>query len=59
MASLIQQLQDDILNQGTGLSSVLRKAKVLAVSLGSEELESWVDRCLKIDRPGVLSNGLL
>jgi hypothetical protein len=44
MPNLIQQLQNDILDQNSSLSTVLRKAKVLAVALGSEELEGWVDQ---------------
>lgn len=41
--SLIQGLQNDIIDSKVGLSSVLRKAKVLASILKSNELTKWVD----------------
>jgi len=41
--SLIQQLQDDILDQEKSLATVLRKAKVLASILRNEELENWIE----------------
>lgn len=40
---LIQELQDDILDPKTSLSSVLRRAKVLAFDLKNEEFKKWVD----------------
>lgn len=41
--SIIQELQDDILDSKTNLSSILRKAKVLAYDLKNEEFKKWVD----------------
>lgn len=41
--SLIQELQDDILDSKTSLSSILRRAKVLASDLKNEEFKKWVD----------------
>lgn len=41
--NLIQELQNDILDQKTSLSSILRKAKVLASILRNEDLKKWVD----------------
>jgi hypothetical protein len=40
---LIQDLQNDILDPKTSLSTILRRAKVLAVTLGNDELKLWVD----------------
>lgn len=41
--NLIQGLQNDIIDSKISLSSVLRKAKVLASILKSNELKKWVD----------------
>lgn len=41
--NLIQGLQNDIIDSKVSLSSVLRKAKVLASILKSNELKKWVD----------------
>ena len=41
--SIIQQLQDDIVRQEVSLSSILRRAKILAYRLGHDELKKWVD----------------
>ena len=41
--NLIQELQNDILDSKTGLSSILRKAKVLASTLRNGEFKKWVD----------------
>lgn len=40
---LIESLQTDILEQNTELSSILRKAKVLASKLNNLEIKTWVD----------------
>lgn len=40
---LIESLQNDILEQNTELSSILRKAKVLASKLNNIEIKTWVD----------------
>lgn len=41
--NLIQELQNDILDSKTSLSSILRKAKVLASTLKNKEFKNWVD----------------
>jgi hypothetical protein len=41
MSNIIQQLQEDLLNQNVSLSNTLRKAKVLASQLRSQELSAW------------------
>src|SRR5260370_5408794 len=41
---MLQQIQGDLLNQGVALSTILRKAKVLASQLRSEELSNWVSQ---------------
>lgn len=41
--SLIQQLQDDIVNEQVSLASILRRAKILAYRLKHDEFKSWVD----------------
>lgn len=41
--SIIQELQDDIVDSKTNLSSILRRAKVLAYDLKNEEFKKWVD----------------
>lgn len=41
--NLINELQEDILNQSNDLSSILRKAKVLAYKLKNEEMKAWVN----------------
>ena len=42
MASLVDELQRDALNQHVGVSNLLRKAKTIAVKLDLSELEKWV-----------------
>lgn len=41
--SLLREIQDAAIDSKTDLASLLRKCKVLAVRLGSEEFKSWVD----------------
>ena len=41
--SSLAQLRDDILDEDRHLTTILRRAKVLAVRLGSDELSTWVD----------------
>jgi len=41
---VLQQIQADILDQGLPVSAILRKAKVLAAQLGSEDLSSWASQ---------------
>lgn len=41
--NLVKELQNDILDPEISLSSVLRKAKVLASTLGNEDFKKWVD----------------
>ena len=41
--TIIQQLQDDIVNDEVSLASILRRAKILAYRLGHDELKGWVD----------------
>lgn len=41
--NLIKELQSDILNQEVNLSSILRKAKVLATNIKNEEMKKWID----------------
>ena len=41
--NLIQELQNDILDPKTNLSSILRRARVLASILRNEEFKKWVD----------------
>jgi hypothetical protein len=43
MVSLIQQLQNDILDPKTSLNTILRRAKVLASTLRNEEFKKWLD----------------
>ena len=45
--SLVGQLQKDVLDSSVPLSDILRKAKVLASLLKSEDLTRWVDAELK------------
>ena len=45
--SLVAQLQKDVLDSSVPLSDILRKAKVLASLLKSEDLTRWVDAELK------------
>ena len=42
--NLIHELRNDILDSKTSLSSVLRRAKVLAYMLKNEEFKTWLDR---------------
>jgi YD repeat-containing protein len=42
MNDILQQIQADLLNQHASLSNTLRKAKVLASQLHSQELGAWV-----------------
>lgn len=44
---LIQSLQQDILKPDMDISSILRKAKVLASALNNREINVWADRELK------------
>ncbi len=46
-ASLVEQIQDDILDHSIPLSSILRKAMVLAERIGSKDLRDWVSNELK------------
>lgn len=41
--AIIESLQSDILEPNTELSSILRKAKVLASELNNIEIKTWVD----------------
>lgn len=41
--SLLREIQDAAINSNTDLASLLRKCKVLAARLGSEEFKLWVD----------------
>ncbi len=41
--SLLREIQDAAIDSKTDLASLLRKCKVLAARLGSEEFKSWVD----------------
>ncbi len=41
--SLLREIQDAAINSNTDLASLLRKCKVLAARLGSEEFKTWVD----------------
>jgi len=43
MENIINQIQKDILNPETSVSTILRKAKVLASNLKNEEFKAWVD----------------
>ena len=47
--SIIQQLQDDIVNEQVSLASILRRAKILAYGLKHDELKNWVDNELNGD----------
>lgn len=42
--SLVEEIQSDILDPSIPLSSIMRKAKVLAHGLRSTDLEQWVER---------------
>lgn len=44
MIDILSQLQADLLDRNASLSDTLRKAKVLASQLGSEELDTWVSQ---------------
>lgn len=41
--SLLSEIQAGVIGEDTGIAVVLRKCKVLAVRLGSEDFKSWVD----------------
>ena len=41
--SLLRDIQNAAIDTNTDLTSLLRKCKVLAVRLGSEEFKSWID----------------
>ena len=41
--SIIQQLQDNIVNEQVSLASILRRAKILAYGLKHDEFKKWVD----------------
>jgi hypothetical protein len=42
--NILEQIQTDLLNQDVPLSTILRKAKVLASQLHSEKLADWVSQ---------------
>ena len=42
-----EQIQIDLLNPDASLSTVLRKARVLASQLKSKELQGWVEQELE------------
>jgi hypothetical protein len=42
--TLIQQIQDDVVNRSVPLATALSRAKLLSARLKSEELRRWVDR---------------
>jgi hypothetical protein len=44
MNNILQQIQSDLLDQNAILSNTLRKARVLASQLQSQELSSWVSQ---------------
>jgi hypothetical protein len=41
--SLLREIQNDLSSSGSDVPTVLRKCKILAARLGSNELASWVD----------------
>lgn len=45
--SLVEQIQNDILDPSVQLSSIMRKALVLAHKIKSDELKQWVERELR------------
>ena len=48
---MLRQIQTDLLDQKVALSNILRKAKVLASQLRSEELGKWVSQELDGYKP--------
>ncbi len=38
---MLEKIQSDILDEGVPISTILRKAKVLAAQLNSEKLQQW------------------
>jgi len=40
--SLLQQIQESVVNEKAGLGSILLKLRLLASRLGSDLLEEWV-----------------
>lgn len=42
--SLLLDIQNDVIDSNVDISVILRKCKVLAVRLGNEPFENWVDR---------------
>jgi hypothetical protein len=44
MGEILSEIQSDLLNPKVDLPTILRKAKVLAHQLGSQDLASWVDK---------------
>lgn len=45
--SLLRDIQNDVIDANVDISVILRKCKVLAVRLGNEPFENWVDQELK------------
>jgi hypothetical protein len=41
--SLLRDIQDAAVDPSTDVATLLRKCKILAVRLGSEEFKQWVD----------------
>lgn len=41
--SLLQEIRNDAVNANVNVSDLLRKCKILAYRLGSEEFKSWID----------------
>jgi len=42
--SLLRDIQNDVIDTNVDISAILRKCKVLAVRLGNEPFENWVDQ---------------
>jgi hypothetical protein len=40
---LVREIRDGVVDPSVSLSTALRKAKILAVSLGNQEFRKWVD----------------
>lgn len=53
--SLLRDIQNDVIDSNIDISVILRKCKLLAVRLGNEPFEKWVDQELN----GYKSNNLL
>jgi hypothetical protein len=41
--NLLREIQNDLTSSGVEVTTVLRKCKILAARLGSEEFSRWVD----------------